>query len=60
MAVSDGARAVDGADGADGVVVAALVKTRRRIGTLLTLRVLVLLEATTFIEGSQLPSSVVL
>jgi hypothetical protein len=60
VVVSDGARAVDGADGAEGVVVAALVKTRRRIGTLLALRVLVLLEVTTFIKGSRLPSLVVL
>jgi hypothetical protein len=41
-------------------VVAALARTRRRIGTLFALRVLVLLEATTIIEGFQLPSSVVL
>jgi hypothetical protein len=52
--------AVVGAVGAVGEVVAALARTRRRIGTLLALRVLVLLEATTVIEGSQLPSSVVL
>jgi hypothetical protein len=41
-------------------VVAALARTRRRIGTLPALRVLVLLEATTVIEGFQLPSSAVL
>jgi hypothetical protein len=39
---------------------AALARTRRRIGTLLVLRVFVLSEAATVIEGSQLPSSVVL
>jgi hypothetical protein len=43
-----------------GEVVAALARMRRRIGTLPALRVLVLLEAITVIEGSRLPSSVVL
>lgn len=52
--------AVVGAVGVVEVVVAALARTRRRIGTLLALRVLIHVEATTVIEGSQLPSSVVL
>jgi hypothetical protein len=59
VVVSDGG-AVDGVVAVVAVVVADLVRTRRRIGTLLALRVLVLLEATTFIEGYQSPSSVVL
>ena len=45
-------------EGGEGV--AALARARRRTGTLLAFRVLVLLEATTVIEGSQLPSLVVL
>jgi hypothetical protein len=59
VGVSDEGEEVGEAEEAEEVV-AALARTRRRIGTLPALRVLVLLEATTVIEGFQLPSSVVL